>query len=390
MNTCQICHSNNWLPLIEPNSKFSITTAGRILNQPLGKAQCSSCGFVQRIKSEFLGISNYYERDYANYYERPGTQSFHKSRYSEIISWMCSIILPEHNINKIMDVGCGQGWAMEAMKEKFPLAEIEGIEPSYFNSEKAKEKGLSVIEGKIENLFIKKKYDLVYSNNVVQHVNDARAFLKSLASIVKDDGIIILTCPDGSKPNIELLWSDQNFSFLPEHLIELYRGSNFTYFKCIASPISPSLPSAQMIILTNNHLYKNFSETGLTDLSVNLNTIYENRNQYLSSLAAVSEYLTFNLENYTIVYNFGASYWSSILAAYCPDYWEKVTGCLIEDLGDDVYFLGRKVLTLSKIELNENHALVLGISPAWHKAVKNKLNYKNIKNIITWEHLMPQ
>lgn len=213
MKTCQICKSKDWLPLNEPNLRFSITTAGRVINQPLGKAQCGNCGFVQRVKTDFLGISDYYENDYANYYERPGTQAFHKNRYSEIIAWMSSFILPTHKINKIMDVGCGQGWAMEAMKKKFPFAEIEGIEPSYFNSEKAKEKGFSVFEGKVENLMINDKYDLVYSNNVIQHVNDASAFLNYLGSIVKDDGIIILTCPDGSKPNVELLWSDQNFSF---------------------------------------------------------------------------------------------------------------------------------------------------------------------------------
>jgi 2-polyprenyl-3-methyl-5-hydroxy-6-metoxy-1,4-benzoquinol methylase len=390
MKTCQICHSNNWLPLIEPNLKFSITTAGRILNQPLGKAQCSNCGFVQRINSDFLGISDYYENDYANYYERPGTQTFHKNRYMEIIEWMTSNIFTKHNIKKIMDVGCGQGWAMEAIKEKFPSAEIHGIEPSYFNSERAREKGLLVIEGKIEKLIITDKYDLVYSNNVIQHVNDARSFLKSLSSVVKDDGIIILTCPDGSKPNVELLWSDQNFSFLPEHLIELCKGTKFKYYKWTASPFSPSLPSAQMILLTNNHFYENLPHTKMTNLSDNLDAIYKKRNQYLSSLKRVSDYLNENLKNYSTIYNFGASYWSSILAAYCPDYWEKVTCCIIEGTEDNIDFIGKKVHSISKIELHESYALVMGTSPAWHQVVKNKLIKNRLENIVTWDHLMSQ
>jgi 2-polyprenyl-3-methyl-5-hydroxy-6-metoxy-1,4-benzoquinol methylase len=390
MKTCQICQSNNWLPLIEPNLKFSVTTAGRILNQPLGKAQCSNCGFVQRIKSEFLGISDYYEKDYANYYERPGTQSFHKSRYSEIISWMCSIILPEHNINKIMDVGCGQGWAMEAIKEKFPFAEIQGVEPSKFNSDRAKEKGLFIIEGKIENLIISDKYDLVYSNNVIQHVNDAKAFLKSLSSIVNDDGIIILTCPDGSKPNVELLWSDQNFSFLPQHLIDLCKETGFKYFGWTTSPFSPSLPSAQMIVLTNNRLYGNLNDSYNTNLSVNLKEIFEDRNQYLSSLVKVSAFLNHNIKKYSVIYNFGASYWSSILAAYCPEYWRKINACIIEGTEDNVDFMGKKVYSISKFNNEENYAVVVGTSPAWHQTVKNRLIKNSIKNIITWDHLMTQ
>jgi 2-polyprenyl-3-methyl-5-hydroxy-6-metoxy-1,4-benzoquinol methylase len=390
MKSCQICKAQDWLPLIDPNLKYSITTAGRILNQPLGKAQCKNCGFIQRINSDFLGSSDYYENDYANYYERPGTQQFHKNRYIEIITWMFSRILPTHKINKIMDVGCGQGWAMEAIKEKFPSAEIHGIEPSYFNSERAKEKGLFIIEGKIENLAIKEKYDLVYSNNVIQHVNDARSFLMSLSSIVKDDGIIILTCPDGSKPNVELLWSDQNFSFLPDHLLELCKGTKFKYYNWTASPVSPSLPSAQMIMLTNNHFYDDLTGTKKNNISDNFDAIYKLRNQYLSSLARVSEYLNEKLENYSTVYNFGASYWSSILAAYCPDYWEKVKCCIIEGSEDNIDFMGKKVYSISKIDICESSAVVLGTSPAWHQAVKNKLTNLNIKYIYTWDHLISQ
>lgn len=390
MKSCQICSSEDWLPLTNPNLNYSITTAGRILSQPLGKAQCKNCGFVQRINSEFLGNSDYYEKDYASYYERPGTHKFHKNRYSEIIQWMCSIISPGHKINRIMDVGCGQGWAMQAIKEKFPNAEVTGIEPSAFNSARTKEKGFSVYEGKIEKLDISEKYDLVYANNVIQHVNDARKFLISLASIVKDDGIIIITCPDGSKPNVELLWSDQNFSFLPEHLINLCKESGFTYYNWVSSPKSASLPSAQMIFLTKNSLYNMASSSCPDDLEVNLSEIYEKRNQYLSSLSRVAVFLNEKIKDYSIVYNFGASYWSSVLAAFCPDYWNKVTACLIDDAEDNVDFIGKKVSSLSKIDLKENFIIVIGTSPAWHQAVKNKLSSCNIRNVIVWDHIIFQ
>ena len=79
--TCQVCRKNNWLNLPDPVSDRAITTAGRIDSEPLGKAQCADCGFVQRIHARFLGDTDYYEQDYAKYYERPGTTQFHIARY---------------------------------------------------------------------------------------------------------------------------------------------------------------------------------------------------------------------------------------------------------------------------------------------------------------------
>ena len=138
--TCQVCRKNNWLNLPDPVPDQAITTAGRIVSEPLGKAQCADCGFVQRIHARFLGDTDYYEQDYAKYYERPGTTQFHIARYRALAEWMTSV-LPAVSYRRILDVGCGQGWAMEAMKAFYPEATIEGLEPSSFNSEVARAKG---------------------------------------------------------------------------------------------------------------------------------------------------------------------------------------------------------------------------------------------------------
>ena len=385
--TCQVCRGNNWLNLPDPVPDRAITTAGRIVNEPLGKAQCADCGFVQRIHARFLGDSDYYEQDYAKYYDRPGTTQFHIARYRVLAEWMTSI-LPAIPFRRILDVGCGQGWAMEAMKGFYPNATIEGLEPSGFNSQVARAKGFTVYEARSGKAALPEdKYDLVFSNNVIQHVTNAREFIESLKEVVTDDGVIIITCPDGSVPNIEILWSDQNFSFLPAHLIRLCEESGLETIRWFSSPSSPAVPPAQMLLLSKDGRLKE-GNAGMAVPAANLQDVYEAKCDYLNSFVKIDTHIRSRTQGAAKIYNFGASYWSSILAAYCPTYWPKVTACLVEDTGNvEPRFLDRSVERLDQIDRNDEDALVLGTSPATHEALMPRLA-ASWQNIVAWNEFL--
>lgn len=384
---CQICGNNDWMPLPDPNSNQSVTTASRVLREPLGKSQCKHCGFVQRTRIEFLGLTDYYEQDYATYYDRPGTDLFHKKRYAAIIDWMTSYLDPKSKFPKQIDIGCGQGWAMERMREIYPDAVLEGVEPSHYNVRVAVEKGFKIYEGKIEEANLQAgSYDLVFSNNVIQHVNDARDFLQQLKKLVSEDGVIAITCPDGSRPNIEILWGDQNFSFLPENLIGLAKQIGFKTVFWACSGDSPSLPPAQLLILTNNEFYDQLSFNPAS-AHIDLNDIFEKRRDYLSSFKAISEHLLSNIPEGSRVINFGASYWTSALAAYCPEYWDKVAFCLVDTDAGNSMFMGKQVFEMQAITPDANDVVVVGTGPGWQQHVKDKLA-ANWNNVVMWDTLL--
>lgn len=386
MENCQICASSDWISLPDPIENQSVTTAGRIIQQNLGKSQCSKCGFVQRVRAEYLGFTDYYEQDYANYYNRPGTDIFHKRRYKAIIDWMGEFILDEFEFETVLDVGCGQGWAMDAFLNKYPNKKISGIEPSHYNVEIAKDKGFDVFLGKMEEMTSDQKYDLIFSNNVIQHVNDARAFLKDLKHRLNENGLIIVTCPDGSKPNIELLWADQNYSFLSNHLLELGRELGFQTLIMQQSLEDNALPPAQLLLLTNNKLYENQFRTKDSEMVVNIEEILKLRKEYLNSFGKINEFITSQIPVGANVYNLGASYWTSVLAAYCPDYWNKVNACVIDN-NDDEYseFFGKKLMDIKDIQ-KSNSVLALGISPASQEQAKIALN--DWKKVINWNEFI--
>ena len=385
--TCQVCRGNNWLNLPDPVPDRAITTAGRIVTEPLGKAQCADCGFVQRIHARFLGDTDYYEQDYAKYYERPGTTQFHIARYRVLAEWMTSV-LPAISYRRILDVGCGQGWAMEAMKAFYPEATIEGLEPSSFNSEVARAKGFQVYEARAGKAALAEdKYDLVFSNNVIQHVTNAREFVESLKEVVTDDGVIVITCPDGSIPNIEILWSDQNFSFLPAHLIRLCKESGLESVRWFSSPPSPSVPPAQMLLLSKGRGLKE-GKPGMAVPAAKLQDVYKAKCDYLNSFEKIDGHIGTRTEHSANVYNFGASYWSSILAAYCPAYWSKVSACVVEDTGNvEPQFLDKRVTALNQLQRNGNDALVLGTSPATHQALRSRF-ISSWNTIVAWDDFL--
>ncbi|NCX94019.1 MAG: class I SAM-dependent methyltransferase, partial [Gammaproteobacteria bacterium] len=249
MDACQVCASHAWAMLPNPHPTQSVTTAGVIVNQPLSKGVCLNCGFTQRDSIEWMAFSQYYENQYENYYNRPGTERYHQARYTAIVDWMSDFIQPQHQ--KVLDVGCGQGWAMQTFKSKFPNATLHGLEPSHYNSKYARQLGFEVFEGRLADYCDQiETYDLIFSNNVIQHVDDARAFLRQLKTLLKPEGRLIVTCPNGARPNIEMLWADQNYSFIASHLIALARQEGYSILSCQESSSSNALPPALMMVLS--------------------------------------------------------------------------------------------------------------------------------------------
>jgi hypothetical protein len=279
---------------------------------------------------------------------------------------------------------------MEAMKAFYPYAHIEGLEPSHYNSEVAREKGFPVHGNRLSDAAIPPgRYDLIYSNNVLQHVTDAREFLTSLKKIAGPNGVIVITCPDGSIPNLEILWADQNFSFLPVHLLGLCREIGFETISWSASPVSASVPPAQLLLLSGNrHLLEACQRRDVP--TANVKDIYRSRCEYLSSFEQIDDHIRSRAEGCERVFNFGASYWSSILAAYCPRYWQQVSGCLVDYTDNiDLNFLDKDVLELRSIEPTGTDAIVFGTSPVTHKALREKLS-SAWKRIVSWDNFAVQ
>ena len=260
---CVACGSCRWQALPDPAPGRSVSTAGIIVPQRLGKSQCMSCGLVARTVGEFLGTSGYYEEEYASYYQRPGASVFDTHRYAAMASWMKSA-LADFQPRSILDVGCGAGWSMDAVSKVFSGAVVEGIEPSKENSKLAQQRGLKVWPVRLEGFAeTRKRYDLIYSYNVLTHVTAPTDFLAGLRDLLADGGRIIQITVDATKPSNEMLWLDHNFSFLPLHLKQLAERVSLTELVFSPNPDDASLLCKQLAMFAKADEGGSLSEPAL-------------------------------------------------------------------------------------------------------------------------------
>ena len=248
---CLACGNDEWRALPIPNQNQSMTTSGVIIREPLEREQCMDCGLLQKCGENFLGHGRFYEEQYAKYYERPGGQNYDGARYTAMANWMKAALGDEYMPSNILDIGCGAGWQMKACQNVYKNASIEGVEPSNVNAERARKAGFTIHSERFgggRNL--NKKYDLIYANNVLQHVVNPLGFLKDIANHLSPKGRVAMILPDASEASSEMLWSDHNFSFRPRDLSQLSKRAGLYPYLWQANPKDNNLLDKQLVVLS--------------------------------------------------------------------------------------------------------------------------------------------
>lgn len=95
---------------------------------------------------------------------------------------------------KRLKIGCGNGWFLDMVKND--VASVECIELSPPQVLKLREKGYKCYDLMIEDLKIKKKYDVICLFAVLEHVANVENFLTVLKKFLKPDGNIFIEVPN--------------------------------------------------------------------------------------------------------------------------------------------------------------------------------------------------
>jgi SAM-dependent methyltransferase len=362
-----------------------MTTAGHLVPEPLAKEQCMACGLLARRASRYLGETDFYEKSY-EFFERPGAGTFDRPRYNAMAAWIAEA-LNGWSPASILDAGCGRGWMMRALREQYPAATFKGVEPSEQESETARSEGWTVDTAKVDAAYpVKRRYDLVYCTNVVEHTTDPVEFLAVLRRLMAPGGRIVVTCPDASYASAEFMFSDQNFSFTPQQLQSIARAAGLLTVAWRPAPVVNSLRDKQLCVFD--------AETPAHDSGTNAfrnvtaEQLFAERADYVASYVRCDKYLHGAVGAAERVFNFGASTWSMLLRAYCPAYWQRVTACAID--GGHGIFQGRPLENFGALQIGSNDALVLGVNPYSQADFTRKLQDAGIAAPVSWAHVIPR
>jgi trans-aconitate 2-methyltransferase len=99
--------------------------------------------------------------------------------------------------SRVMDLGCGPGNSTALLAERWPNAELEGLEssPEMLAKAQASELHARWSEGNLQAWAPAAQYDVVFSNAVFQWISDHRALLPRLMSHVAKGGVLAFQMP---------------------------------------------------------------------------------------------------------------------------------------------------------------------------------------------------
>lgn len=113
---------------------------------------------------------------------------------------------------RVLEIGCSNGYILNKLREKGAIC--TGLEPGPQGEIARNKYGLNVLRSTVEDAVFAEKFDIIYSNNVLEHISDLGALFSKTDSHMKNGGAFIAAVPDTRRQMRECTPS----LFLHEHL----------------------------------------------------------------------------------------------------------------------------------------------------------------------------
>lgn len=240
---CSICKSKKFYKLYEYNKKpkneknFNISGKYKRLFY-----ECKECKHI--FSKHYFNIKKLYSKQYLDltYKNKSGLNK----RFRYIINLPRRLSDNKKRAERIdkfflkkkklalLDVGSGLGVFLYEMKKKGWIT--SGIEMDERYSDYCKKKhNLNVFKKNLSKLKVKKKFDLISFNKILEHVEQPQKLLKLAKKFLKRDGIIYVEVPDvrakiGGKLRGEFCL-DHLHVFSPQSLQKLVKKSSLNPIK---------------------------------------------------------------------------------------------------------------------------------------------------------------
>ena len=155
-------------------------------------------------------------------------------RYTCSMNFIISII-KKYNFKSLCDVGTGDGRLIYELSTHFEDKDIVGVDYSEnaINLAKAMNPGLNFQKIDVGNRKIEKQFDLLTLIEVFEHIepNKCINFVKSLNSILKSNGHLILTVPHSNVPLIKKHFQHFTASSLNMYFEKYFKVKQIVYIE---------------------------------------------------------------------------------------------------------------------------------------------------------------
>lgn len=178
--------------------------------------ECVSCGLVY-LSNRDSAVPSYYEEEYTD--EQHGAQTWREylNECRDDDERRANQILPYVSNKRYLDVGCGAGGVLLAVRER--CVEVMGVEPQKRWRPELEKQGLEIVSS-IDDLG-DKRFDVVSLFHVLEHVSDPLPFLAKLRMKLKPGGLLFIEVPSSDNALLQLYESKpfSEFTYWSPHVI---------------------------------------------------------------------------------------------------------------------------------------------------------------------------
>jgi 2-polyprenyl-3-methyl-5-hydroxy-6-metoxy-1,4-benzoquinol methylase len=198
---CSICGTQDWRTV----------HAGPIRDGVHGKtrearvARCPGCGVDRLAESVCLQANAYASAEYRERLQQGHDLQRHYAEHDELARFTLDALWPLSLRGKVVaDVGCGGGVLLDHVRGV--AAHAVAIEPAEHFAPSLKERGYAWFSSaSAATAEYADRIDVAFSTQVIEHVDDPRAFLQDIGKLLSPDGIALISTPNRADILMDLL-----------------------------------------------------------------------------------------------------------------------------------------------------------------------------------------
>ncbi len=266
------------IPWIEVNTPCIVCGGSRsslkhvfhfqVLPKPFELRQCNKCGLLFN-SPRLADLTPLYRGDYY-VFQQPEKLRIENIIYEIKRHFDPCLNIPQRPLD-ILEIGSAGGHLLHVLRHLGHT--VRGVEISRAASKSAREYfNLDIFTGTIGDYVsetTRRQHDIVWCNDVIEHVPDPVGFVRSCATVLKPGGRLILDTPNGGAEPVmqgESDWGGYNpyhiFLFTPDNLVDLCKKAGL---RIVAKFTYGNTPSTER---THSTPLKSLLRSGLRTLGI--------------------------------------------------------------------------------------------------------------------------
>lgn len=355
---CPVCESLNIIP-IPVAMPQAMRSDGLIIPEPLLKSHCLACGLL-------VGSN----QPLKNPYHRSDGRSTHDLKRHQAVARGIRAIMVHYSFRQdsaILEVGAASFASSLHLSQLLNNSKITALEPSPEQIPETRD--IRIVINDFQKHPFTEPFDLIFSNQVIEHLPDTRGFLKQCLINLKDEGLVLVCCPASQPVSNELLFTDHLYHFTSKAMAECAQAAGLMLIDQHQAEWDP-LTWVYVLAKSEKWAPTQFPFREAQEL-------YEQRCQHLEQWSHQDEQLAAQLHPGMPLALFGAGEFSQLIRAYLPKVYDRVELITTDSL------TGSRIFDKPKVIFSQHqwqgYQILLGVQPASRNLLEQRLTEAGIQ-----------